>query len=219
LEGDVTEPPTGCGLYVVIEAGDGAAARLSAALAAIEPAAVLIAPVAGERLDVQAAKPLLEQARQVGITGLILDDVELARALGADGVHLVPQDDAPGAYRAAREALGKDGVVGVDAGISRHAAMLMAESGADYVGFGAPAHLKDRDKARTRRDELIAWWAPIFEVPSVAFDVETPEEAARLDAAGADFVAIALRAQSSTDGVRELLSAVAQAINASKTLS
>ena len=213
----MTQPPTGCGLYVVVEAGEGAGARLSVALAAVEPAAVLVAPVAGERLNSQAARPLLEQARQAGITALILDEVELARALDADGVHLAPPDDPQAAYRAAREALGKDGVVGVNPGISRHSAMVMAESGADYVGFGAPAHLKDRDKARTRRDELIAWWAPIFEVPSVAFDVEIPEEAARLAAAGADFVAIALRAQASTGAVREQLSAIAQAIHASKT--
>jgi thiamine-phosphate pyrophosphorylase len=201
---------------VVVEAGESAGARLSAALAAVEPAAVLIAPAAGERLDAPAAKPLLEQARQAGLTALILDEVELARALDADGVHLAARDDPQAAYRAAREALGKDGVVGVDAGISRHAAMVMAEAGADYVGFGAPAHLKDRDKARARRDELIAWWAPIFEVPCVAFDIETPEEAARLADAGADFVAIALPARASAGAVREQLGAVAQAIHADR---
>jgi thiamine-phosphate pyrophosphorylase len=213
----VTEPPTDCGLYVVVEAGEGAGARLSAALTAVEPAAVLIAPTAGERLNAQAAEPLLEQARQAGITALILDEVELARALHADGIHLAARDDPQTAYRAARDALGKDGVVGADAGISRHAAMLMAEAGADYVGFGAPAHLKDRDKARTRRDELVAWWAPIFEVPSVAFDVETAGEAARLAAAGADFIAVTLPAQWSTGAVREHLRAIAQAVHADRT--
>ena len=80
--------------------------------------------------------------------------------------------------------------------------MVLAEAGADYVGFGAPPHLKDRDKARVRREELIAWWAPIFEVPCVAFDVETGEEAAQLAAAGADFFAVALTADLTAKAAR-----------------
>ena len=33
---------------------------------------------------------------------------------------------------------GDRGIIGVDAGISRHDAMTVAEAGADYVAFGAP---------------------------------------------------------------------------------
>jgi thiamine-phosphate pyrophosphorylase len=132
--------------------------------------------------------------------------------LEADGVHLRTSDDPQAAYRAAREALGKDGVVGLDAGISRHAAMLLAEAGADYVGFGAPLHLKDRDKARDRREELIAWWAPIFQVPCVAFDVESREEAARLASAGADFIAVTLSAELSASAAGALVGDIARGV-------
>jgi thiamine-phosphate pyrophosphorylase len=211
-EGCVTEPPTGCGLYAVLEAGDGAGERLTAALAAVEAAAVLIAPPAGERLDAAMAKPLVEQAKAAGVACLLMEDARLARTLGAEGVHLQVNDDAPGAYRAARELLGKGALVGADAGISRHAAMVLADAGADYVGFGAPPHLKDLDKARARREELIAWWAPIFEVPCVAFDVESGEAASGLAAAGADFVAVTLEAGLPAATVRERLAGIAQAI-------
>ena len=89
----MTEPPTGCGLYAVLEAGDGAGERLAAALAAAELAAVLIAPAPGRNLGAEEAKPLLQRLRRAGITALILDDVELARTLAADGVHLGARDD------------------------------------------------------------------------------------------------------------------------------
>lgn len=209
----MTEPPTGCGLYAVLEAGDGAGERLAAALAAAELVAVLIAPAPGRNLGAEEAKPLLQRLRRAGITALILDDVELARALAADGVHLAARDDPKAAYRAAREALGDDRAVGVEAGISRHAAMVLAEAGADYVGFGAPPHLKDRDKARMRRGEMVEWWAPLFEVPCVAFDVETCEEAAELAAYGADFVAVTLPAGLAEAAAADLLARIARCLD------
>jgi thiamine-phosphate pyrophosphorylase len=211
----VTEPPTGCRLYAVVEAGEAVSERLAAALTAASLTAVLIAPVAGQRLQAATVKPLLDQVRQAGLTALILDDPQLARTVGADGVHLSAQDDPQAAYATAREAVGAGGVVGVEAGISRHAAMLLAEAGADYVGFGAPPHLTDRDKARVRREDLIAWWAPIFEVPCVAFDVETPEEAAQLADAGADFIGVALPDALGMEAARERIQSVAKAIRTS----
>jgi thiamine-phosphate pyrophosphorylase len=87
--------------------------------------------------------------------------------------------------------------------------MTVAEDGADYVAFGAPAHLKDRAKARLRRDELVAWWAEIFEAPCVALDVETPEEAEALARAGADFVGLRLPCAAPAAATRELVGAIA----------
>lgn len=210
----MAEPPAGCGLYGVLEAGDGAAGRLAAALGGAELAAVLIAPAPGQKLRAEEAKPLIQQARMAGVAGLIVDDAGLARALGADGVHLAGRDDTEAAYRAAREALGRDHVIGADAGVSRHAAMVLAEAGVDYVGFGAPPHLKDRDKARVRRAEMVAWWAPIFEVPCVAFDVETCEEAAGLAADGADFVAVTLAAGLAAPAAADLFAEIGRSLQA-----
>jgi thiamine-phosphate pyrophosphorylase len=198
-------------LCAVIEAGETALDCLGAALSAAEFASVVIAPAPGGGLDVGAARSLVEAAQRRNAAALIAEDAELAHTLGADGVHLGVAKTATRAYEAARAIVGHGAVVGVDAGISRHAAMTAAEDGADYVAFGAPAHLRDRTKARERRDDLIAWWAEIFEAPCVALDVETPEEAATIARAGADFVGVRLT-EASAAATRELVGAIAAAL-------
>jgi thiamine-phosphate pyrophosphorylase len=208
----VPDAEQGCQLYVVIEAGQSAPERLQAALGAADIASVLIVPAAGRALDAASAGPLVELAHGRHAAALIAGDARLARTLKADGVHLPATPDLEQAYREARDVLGEARVIGIDPGISRHEAMTLAEAGTDYVAFGAPTHLKDRDKARTRRNELIAWWAEIFQVPCVAFDIETAEEARALAEAGADFVAVTLPVGQPAATSRDLVADVAAAI-------
>ncbi len=205
---------TASGLYAVLEAGPAAAACLSAALEAADLASLLIVPAAGSSLVPGAAKPLIDMAQRADTAALVAGDAELARALGADGVHLSAAKDLAGAYARARGILGPRGIVGVDVGISRHDAMTLAEAGADYIAFGAPAHLKDRAKARARRDELIAWWGEIFQAPCVAFDVEAAEEAEALARAGADFIAIGLPTGAGPGVTRLFVAEIAAALGA-----
>jgi len=208
----VAQAETATQLYAVVEAGEAALDRLTAALSAAEFASMLILPPAGGTLDAATARPLIEAAQEKNVAALIADDAQLARTLRADGVHLSATKKLADAYAEARSILGRVGIVGVDPGISRHDAMTLAEDGADYLAFGAPPHLNDRNKARARRDELIAWWAEIFEAPCVAFDVETPEEAEALSRAGADFIAIRLPVGATPAATRELVAGIAAAL-------
>ena len=182
------------GLYLVVEAGASARERLAAVLAAAAADCVLIEPSGGSPLTAADALALVEAAQGLQIAVVVGGDARLARTLKADGVHLPWSKHLAEDYEAAREVVGGRAIVGVHAGKSRHEAMSLAEAGADYIGFGLPAEVKDRDAGRARRLELVAWWAEIFTVPCVAFDVDRPEDAAELAAAGADFVGFRLRA-------------------------
>jgi len=175
-------------LYVVVAAGIAPAA-VETLLASAPIAALLIAPDDGP-LAAGCVKPLVDLAQARGIAVLIEADAALARTLRADGVHVPWSKDIVAGYQEAREILGGRFIVGADAGRLRDDAMTLGEAGADYVGFGIPAHVEDRETARARQLELVAWWAEIFELPCVAFDADTVEDGARLARYGADFVAL-----------------------------
>lgn len=205
-------------LMLVLETGDGALARLEAAFAAGNVASVVLRGTDGRAADASGCKPLVTAIQARGAAALIDGDARLARTLKADGVHVPVSEAGSAAYAEAREIVGSGAIAGFDAGRSRHDAMTAGEDGADYVGFGIPAFVKDRETAIERQIELIAWWSEIFEVPCVAFDVADAETAGVLAAAGADFVALTLpngtTAPDAAERVREAIRAIAEAADA-----
>lgn len=205
----MTEQP-GCQLYLAIEAAAGATERLAAIAAATQIACVLVE--GPSPLPADLVRPLVEAARELGLPVLIAGEARLARTLRTDGVHIPVSEKPIEAHAEAREIVAGEAMVGVDAGRSRHDAMTLGEAGADYVGFGIPAFVGDRVTAKERRLELVAWWAEIFVMPCVAFDVDTPEDARALATAGADFVALRIPAALPVGEARELALAFAAAI-------
>jgi thiamine-phosphate pyrophosphorylase len=198
-------------LYLLARAGADLR-QLGAMLEATGAATLLITADASGALGAAAARPLVELAQARDVAALIEGDAQLARTLRADGVHLPWSKDIAIRYAEARDILGTRFIVGADVGRSRHDAMTLAEDGADYIGFGIPAHVEDRLGAAARRLELVDWWSEIFEVPCVAFDVEDAEAATALAAAGADFIAMAPdAAPPSPDAARALARSIAEA--------
>jgi thiamine-phosphate pyrophosphorylase len=197
--GDIRVPSdTSLYLDFVIAAGPLEAARdvLTAALEAAPVASVLIRPhtdlVAEPDAYSAIARALLSLAQKRGIATLVLADAANAAELEADGMHVPWSRDVVGQFKALRGVARKGSIIGADAGRSRHDAMELGEAGADYVAFGIPPHVEDRQHAGERQVDLIAWWSQIFEVPCVAFDVADAEQARHLAEAGADFVAVTL---------------------------
>ena len=208
-------------LILVLEAGDGATERLAAALAAAPVASVVIVAGHGRSFDAASVAPLVAAAQKAGAAALIAGDARLARVLKADGIHLPASETLADDYVAARELISPRFIAGVDAGASRHDAMSAGEAGADYVGFSiAPALTpaltigEERAAAVAERLELVAWWAEIFEVPCVAFDVASLDEARALAEAGADFIGVEVGADASPAAIRDRVAAFGAAVAA-----
>lgn len=118
---------------------------------------------------------------------LIIDnDVDLALAVAADGVHLGKNDVA---IQVARAMLGPDAIIGASCHGSLQRAEQAARDGASYLAFGAFFHSTTKPLATRVPIDLLRQSAA-FGVPRVAIGGITPDNGASLVAAGADFLAV-----------------------------
>jgi len=133
------------------------------------------------------ADPLQRICADADVAFIVNDSMTLAKRLGADGVHLGQSD---GDIRGARALLGPSAQIGRTCHDSRHLAMEAGEAGADYVAFGAFYPTTTKPSNYRPAPAILSWWAAVFEVPCVAIGGITPENAAPLVKAGADFIAV-----------------------------
>ena len=159
---------------------------------------------------IKATKRLFPIAEAANVAFLLNDDVDLAKELKVDGVH-VGAEDMP--YRQARALLGPDAIIGVTCKNSRHLAMEGGEMGADYVAFGA--FFPSSTKANTTKadPEILEWWANTTTVPSVAIGGITVENAETILQSGADFLAVGNGVWGYKDGPKEAVAAFNRVID------
>ena len=112
----------------------------------------------------QTAIALQALCSKYGVPFVIDDDVELAKEVNADGVH-VGQDDM--AYEKAREILGDTKIIGVTAH-NLEEAVKAYEQGADYIGSGAAFGSSTKTEAsHINRDDYAKITAAV-DIPVVA---------------------------------------------------
>lgn len=118
---------------------------------------------------------------------LINDDVELAAAIGADGVHLGQSD---GSLLAARARLGSDAIIGVTCHGQVSLAQIAARDGASYVAFGAMFSSGTKPLAQPCPLSVLTHARAQLALPLVAIGGITPDNAASVIDAGAQAVAV-----------------------------
>lgn len=145
----------------------------------------------------RAGEILMPIVQSANAAFIVNDRADLAKRLGADGVH-VGQEDTP--YAEARALMGPKGIVGVTCHDSRHLAMEAAEAGADYVAFGAFFETSTK-QAKTKADPaILTWWQEMMTAPCVAIGGITPDNGRVLVEAGADFLAVSSGVWDHPDG-------------------
>lgn len=158
---------------------DVPAETLAAVLRAGDVAAVVLAPLA------PGLAALVQAAQGEGVAALLaaqmaVDGKGWPALHGADGVHLT---GAMEGRRLALEARPEGVTVGALA-LDRHEAMVLGESGADYLWFGATGALEEDAVLRA------AWWQSLFETPCVLAGPDTEDALSAMIASEAEFLAL-----------------------------
>lgn len=177
------------GLYFVTPDRTDTAALLRLAEQALSGGASLLQyrskSAEGAKRHAQASA-LQELAVRAGVPLIINDDVRLAAAVGAAGVHLGRDD---GDIAAARAMLGVEAIIGASCYASLDRARHAAAGGASYVAFGAVFPSGTKPGAGRAPLELFRQAASLG-LPRVAIGGINIDNAGLVVAAGADLIAV-----------------------------
>jgi thiamine-phosphate pyrophosphorylase len=133
------------------------------------------------------AKELLTLCQHYAIPLIINDDVELAIAVEADGVHLGKDD---GSITQARQRLGNKAIIGVSCYNCVAKAVAAQQQGADYVAFGRFFPSSSKPLAAPADINTLHQAKRVLNVPVVAIGGILPENGTVLLNAGADLLAV-----------------------------
>ncbi len=131
---------------------------------------------------------LLKVTKKYGIPLIINDSAELAKDIGADGVHLGEYDSSIGH---ARRILGEEAIIGVSCYGQLERGLSAEREGADYVAFGTPFFTPTKpDRAPTSFDILKEAKEKIIRIPVFAIGGITAENARSVLETGVDGIAV-----------------------------
>ena len=126
------------------------------------------------------ANELQALCRSRHVPFLINDNVEIALAMDADGVHVGQSDMAAGDVR---KKLGDDKIIGVSAQTVEQA-LLAEKAGADYLGVGAVFPTSSKDDANEVSYETLKAICSAVSIPVVAIGGITQENVHQLAGSG-----------------------------------
>lgn len=137
---------------------------------------------------------------------LINDDIELAKSVGADGVHL-GKDDVT--ISRARQVLGNNCIIGISCYNDLGLAIEAEKNHADYVAFGAMFSSSTKPEAHSAELELISQAKQKLSIPVCAIGGITEKNIAQLIQQDVDMTAV-INALFASDDIKKMASILSQ---------
>lgn len=149
-----------------------------------------------KKLHTQQASMIRDLCRQHRALFIINDDIELAAAINADGVHLGQND---GSVSYARERLGENAIIGASCYNSLELALRSQDEGADYIAFGSFFVSPTKPGAQRADITLLQQARQQIHIPICAIGGITADNAGPLLEHGADMLAVISALFNTTD--------------------
>ena len=139
-----------------------------------------------EAVFLREAKDICALCRRYGVPFIVNDNVDIAIACGADGVHVGQEDMKAGEVR---RRVGRDMIVGVSVHTVEEARRAVRD-GADYLGLGAVFPTSTKTDAEQMSNETLREICDAAEIPIVAIGGISRDNLLRLSGSGVDGVAL-----------------------------
>ncbi len=139
-----------------------------------------------EESFLQEAKEIQKLCKEYSVPFVINDNVDIAKEIDADGVHVGQSDMEAGDVRAK---LGPDKIVGVSAGTVEEA-VLAEKRGADYLGVGAVFPTGSKDDATEVSHDTLKAICEAVSIPVIAIGGITQENVSELAGNGICGIAV-----------------------------
>ena len=154
------------------------------------------------------AKEIKELCRKYHVPFVINDNVDIALAMDADGVHVGQSDMEAGDVRAK---LGPDKIIGVSAQTVEQA-LLAQKRGADYLGVGAVFHTGSKADAKDVSHETLKEICEAVDIPAIAIGGISKNNVMELAGSGICGIAVisAIFAQNDIKSATEQLKALTE---------
>ena len=134
----------------------------------------------------QEAKEIKALCASYHVPFVINDNVDIALAIDADGVHVGQSDMEAGDVR---QKLGRDKIIGVSAGTVEQA-LLAQERGADYLGVGAVFPTGTKKDANNLSPDILKNICDAVDILVVAIGGITKDNIKELKGSGIDGIAV-----------------------------
>lgn len=135
----------------------------------------------------QQAQQMVDLCKEYKAISIINDDVELAKVVGADGVHIGIED---GTLLDVRQQLGPDKIIGVSCYADLKRAIQSVKDSADYVAFGSIFPSLTKTQAKVAGLDVLRQAKQELTVPVVAIGGISLDNLSSVIASGADSIAV-----------------------------